>query len=178
MVRSVIESVTESMSESVTESMTESVPESVIELSWARIHADAKSLANQLRPLGPWPSMVAITRGGLIPACLVAQELGIRCIETLGLQSYSKENQPGDIQIMKPLPASFDRQAQVLVIDDLVDTGKSAQAIRQLIPHAHIATLYAKPKGLSMVQSHVAHFAQDAWIIFPWEQTQQAAASA
>ncbi len=158
--------------------MSGSVTQSVIELSWARIHADAKALANQLRPLGPWPSMVAITRGGLIPACLVAHELDIHCIETLGLQSYSKENQPGDIQMVKPLPASFDRQARVLVIDDLVDTGQSAQAIRQLLPRAHIATLYAKPKGLAMVQSHVANFAQDAWIIFPWEQTQHAAVSA
>jgi xanthine phosphoribosyltransferase len=161
----------------MSEPVTESVTELVIELSWARIHADAKFLADQLRPLGPWPAMVAVTRGGLIPAGLVAQELGIHCVETLGLQSYSKENEPGNVQVVKALPAGFDCQARVLVMDDLVDTGQSARAIRRLLPHAHIATLYAKPKGLAMVQSHVADFAQDEWIVFPWEQTQHAVAS-
>jgi xanthine phosphoribosyltransferase len=142
--------------------------ETITKLSWERIHSDAHALATQLQPLGPWPCMVAITRGGLVPAGLIAQTLGIHRIETLGLTSYANDHKPGPMTITKPLPEGFDHQARLLVIDDLVDTGQSARTVRSLLPNAHIATLYAKPQGLAFVQSHVADFAQNEWIVFPW----------
>ena len=57
----------------------------------------------------------------------------------------------------------------VLVIDDLVDTGKTLEVVRQLYPKAHFATVYAKPKGKPLVQTYITEVSQDTWIFFPWD---------
>jgi xanthine phosphoribosyltransferase len=56
-----------------------------------------------------------------------------------------------------------------LLIDDLVDTGRTAQAVRQLLPKAYFATLYAKPAGRPIVDLFVKEFKQTKWIHFPWD---------
>ena len=56
-----------------------------------------------------------------------------------------------------------------LIIDDLVDTGITAKAVRQLLPKAHFATIYAKPSGRPMVDSYITEVSQDTWILFPWD---------
>jgi xanthine phosphoribosyltransferase len=59
--------------------------------------------------------------------------------------------------------------AGFLLIDDLVDTGKTAQVVRQMLPKAHFATLYAKPAGRPFVDTCVKEFKQNKWIFFPWD---------
>ena len=57
----------------------------------------------------------------------------------------------------------------VLIIDDLVDTGKTAQIVRAMLPKAHFATVYAKPMGRPLVDTFVTEVSQDTWIYFPWD---------
>jgi xanthine phosphoribosyltransferase len=57
----------------------------------------------------------------------------------------------------------------VLVIDDLVDTGATARVVREMLPHAHFATVYAKPQGRPLVDTFVTEVSQDTWIYFPWD---------
>jgi hypothetical protein len=57
----------------------------------------------------------------------------------------------------------------VLIVDDLVDTGKTAKVVRELLPGAHFATVYAKPMGRPMVDTFVTEVSQDTWIYFPWD---------
>ena len=52
----------------------------------------------------------------------------------------------------------------VLVIDDLVDSGKTLEVVRALYPKAHFATVYAKPKGEPMVDTFITGVSQDTWI--------------
>ena len=49
----------------------------------------------------------------------------------------------------------------ILVIDDLVDSGRTLELVRQMYPKAHFATVYAKPKGRPMVQTYVTEVSQD-----------------
>jgi len=56
-----------------------------------------------------------------------------------------------------------------LIIDDLVDTGKTAAEVRRRYPKAHFATIYAKPAGLEYVDSYVEEVTQNTWIRFPWD---------
>jgi xanthine phosphoribosyltransferase len=58
---------------------------------------------------------------------------------------------------------------RVLIVDDLVDTGKTAQIVRALLPKAHFATVYAKPLGRPMVDTFITEVSQDTWIHFPWD---------
>ena len=57
----------------------------------------------------------------------------------------------------------------ILVIDDLVDTGKTAKCVREMLPKAHFATVYAKPMGSSLIDTYVTAVSQDTWIYFPWD---------
>ena len=56
-----------------------------------------------------------------------------------------------------------------LIIDDLVDTGKTARVVRKMLPKAHFACVYAKPLGKPLVDSYITEVSQDTWIFFPWD---------
>ena len=140
-----------------------------------QFHRDARALAWRLSSSGPFRSVVAITRGGLVPAAVVARELGIRVVETVGIASYDYDKQ-GEITILKPVSAFVigdDQGAGVLIVDDLVDTGKTAKAVREMLPKAHFATVYAKPQGRPLVDTFVTEVSQDTWIYLPWDMELQ-----
>jgi xanthine phosphoribosyltransferase len=58
---------------------------------------------------------------------------------------------------------------KMLIVDDLVDTGATARVVREMLPGAHFATVYAKPKGREMVDTFITEVSQDTWIFFPWD---------
>ena len=57
----------------------------------------------------------------------------------------------------------------ILVVDDLTDTGKTASEVRAMLPRAHFAAVYAKPKGVPTIDTFVTEVSQDTWIYFPWD---------
>ena len=141
-------------------------------VSWDQFHRDARALAWRLSAAGPFDAIVTITRGGLVPAAIVARELGTRVIETVCIASYHDYKTQGGLQVLKgiaPEVAKFGEGKGILVIDDLVDTGATARIVREMLPHAHFATVYAKPLGRPMVDTYVTEVSQDTWIYFPWD---------
>jgi xanthine phosphoribosyltransferase len=142
-----------------------------IVVSWPELHRDARHLSQLLHGLGTWAGIIAVTRGGLVPAALVARELEIRLIDTICVSSYAAggggpAQQQSGVNVLKGVPGDG---SGYLLIDDLVDTGRTAQVVRQLLPKAHFATLYAKPAGRPFVDTCVKEFKQDKWIFFPWD---------
>ncbi len=134
-------------------------------VSWEEMHRNARALAWRLLERGPFDGIVAIARGGLVPAAIVARELEIRLVDTVCVASYDHKEQ-GDAQILKNIRGDG---ANLLIIDDLVDTGTTAQIVRKMLPRAHFATVYAKPAGRPMVDTFVTEVSQDTWILFPWD---------
>ena len=134
-------------------------------VSWDQLHRDSRALAWRLAELGPWTSVVAVTRGGLVPAAIVARELDIRLIDTVCVASYDHTRQ-GALTVLK---AAVGDGAGALIVDDLVDTGSTARLVRDLLPKAHFAAVYAKPAGKPMVDTFVTEVSQDTWIYFPWD---------
>ena len=146
-------------------------------VSWDQIHRDARALAWRLDGHGPqdggWRAVVAITRGGLVPAMIVARELDIRVIDTISVKSYDWQEQT-DAKVLKAPDANLMGDGEgILVIDDLVDTGKTLELVRSLYPKAHFATVYAKPQGKPLVSSYITEVSQDTWIFFPWDMALQ-----
>lgn len=140
-------------------------------ISWPELHRDSRYLSMMLNDMRPWSGIIAITRGGLIPAALIARELDIRLIDTICVSSYSTERggpetAQGELRVLKPV--SCDGEG-FLLIDDLVDTGRTAKVVRAMLPKAHFATLYAKPAGRPVVDTFVKEFRQNKWIYFPWD---------
>jgi xanthine phosphoribosyltransferase len=146
-------------------------------VSWDQIHRDSRALAWRLDGKGPdnggWKAVVAITRGGLAPAMIVARELDIRTVDTISVKSYNHQTQTEPQVIKSPDMEVIGDGTGVLVIDDLVDTGKTLEVVRALMPGAHFATVYAKPKGKPMVESYITEVSQDTWIFFPWDMALQ-----
>lgn len=141
-------------------------------VSWDQLHRDARALAWRLDGT-EWRAVVAVTRGGLVPAMIVARELDIRTIDTISIKSYRKQSQ-GGLEVLKRPDAELMRDGDgILVVDDLVDSGRTLELIREMYPKAHFATVYAKPKGKPMVQSYVTEVSQDTWIFFPWDMALQ-----
>jgi xanthine phosphoribosyltransferase len=142
-------------------------------VSWDQFHRDAKALAWRLTDAGPFTAIVAITRGGLVPAAIVARELNMRLIETICISSYHDYTKQGDLKMIKTVADSIMKLGPggkgVLVVDDLVDTGKTAKVVRELLPNAHFAAVYAKPMGRPMVDTFITEVSQDTWIYFPWD---------
>ncbi|HTP49978.1 MAG TPA: xanthine phosphoribosyltransferase [Anaeromyxobacteraceae bacterium] len=138
-------------------------------VSWPELHRDARYLCHLLHDLGDWKGIIAITRGGLVPAALVARELDIRLIDTVCVVSYgggTAEKVQGELKWLKRVQGDGEGW---LLIDDLVDTGRTAKAVREELPKAHFATLYAKPLGRPIVDTFVKEFRQEKWIYFPWD---------
>jgi xanthine phosphoribosyltransferase len=140
-------------------------------VSWDQFHRDARALAWRLSAAGPFDALVAITRGGLVPAAIVSRELELRVIETVCIASYHDYKTQGGLQVLKTIADQVSKSggAKILVIDDLVDTGATAKVVREMLPKAHIATVYAKPLGRPLVDTFITEVSQDTWIYFPWD---------
>ena len=144
-------------------------------MSWDQFHRDCKALAWRLSSIrnqdNPWDSIVSITRGGLVPTAIIARELGIRNIETICIASYHTYKEQGSLEIIKSISEDIlkGNGENILVIDDLTDTGKTAKIVRDLLPKCHVATVYAKPMGQPVADTYVTEVSQDTWIYFPWD---------
>jgi xanthine phosphoribosyltransferase len=142
-------------------------------VSWTELHRDARALAWRLADLGPFKGLVAITRGGLVPAAIVARELNLRVIETLCIASYDETVQ-GSLKVLKSVAPAITAIGDgagkgVLLVDDLTDTGNTARVVRQILPNAHFATVYAKPAGAPLCDTFITEVSQDTWIYLPWD---------
>jgi xanthine phosphoribosyltransferase len=140
-------------------------------VSWDQFHRDARALAWRLAEAGPFTAIVTITRGGLVPAAIVARELDLRLIETVCVSSYYDHTKQGELRLIKGVADAIVKLGGkgVLIVDDLVDTGKTAKIVRELLPGAHFAAVYAKPMGRPMVDTFITEVSQDTWIYFPWD---------
>ena len=149
-----------------------SLPEKAFPVSWDQLHRDCRALAWRLNTAGPFDAIICITRGGHVPAAIVARELGVRVIDTISIVSYGEFKQLDTLSVVKDVGPSIlntEDHSKLLIVDDLVDSGKTAQLVRSRLPGAHFATVYAKPHGRPQVDTYVTEVSQDTWIYFPWD---------
>lgn len=151
--------------------MSETAYAKTFPVSWDQLHRDARALAWRLVANGPWVGIAAVTRGGLVPAAIIARELDVRLIDTICIRSYHEDKSQGQAEILKEIPGTGEGW---LIIDDLVDTGGTAKIVRSSLPKAHFATVYAKPAGRPLVDTFITEVSQDTWILFPWDAELQA----
>lgn len=144
--------------------------------SWAEADAWADRISTALRAKGRVPeTIVALTRGGWVPARLLADRLGIQRLVSIRLQHWGVTAQPsGKAELTEGLSGPVQQQ-NVLVVDDITDTGESLA----------LATQAVRDAGASRVESaaflHIGHskfvpdyFAEEihrdawVWVVFPW----------
>ena len=140
-------------------------------VSWQEIHLEIRLLVELIPPDVDWKGMVAVSRGGLVPAALLAREIDLRLVDTLCIQSYDGRDQTSLEILKQPSEAVADAGQGWLLVDDIADTGDTLKAARKILPQAHFATVYAKPAGEDLVDSVLHVVSQDTWVEFPWEQS-------
>jgi len=141
--------------------------QNVISLTWAQLYQDVRSLALQLAGKGPFKGIVAVARGGLVPAGILARECDIRLVETACIQSCEEQIYAPEAKVLKPF--SQDAGLGWLAVDDMAATGRTAALLRAMLPKAHIAAVYAKEQGMPHIDSFAVPVPQDAWLLFPWD---------
>lgn len=146
-------------------------------VSWDQLHRDSRALAWRLDGQGPdngaWKAVVAITRGGMAPAMIVARELDIRTVDTIAIKSYDRHSRTEAKVLKFPDEKLVGDGTGILIIDDLVDSGKTIEVVREKMPKAHYATIYSKPMGRPQVDTFITEVSQDTWIFFPWDMALQ-----
>lgn len=138
-------------------------------ITWDQLHRDAKLLAARLLEKGCFDRIIAVTRGGLVPAAIIARELKIYNVDTVCIQTHEKGQETEEV-IIKGLESD---ESSLLVIDDLADSGRTAKAIRAMFPNATFVTLYAKPVGALHVDMFITEVSQETWILLPWSSEMQ-----
>ncbi|HBO38991.1 MAG TPA: xanthine phosphoribosyltransferase [Pasteurellaceae bacterium] len=135
-------------------------------VTWDMFQMHARKLAERLLPASQWKGIIAVTRGGLFPAAVLARELGIRHVETVNIASYHDHDTQGELKVLHRAEGDGDG---FIVVDDLVDTGNTARAILEMYPKARFVTVFAKPAGVPLVDDYVVDIPQDTWIEQPWD---------
>ena len=137
-------------------------------VTWDMFQMHARKLSERLLPASQWKGIIAVSRGGLFPAAVLARELGLRHIETVCIASYHDHNNQGELQVLHAAQVTNGGEG-FIVVDDLVDTGNTARAIRQMYPNAKFVTVFAKPAGAELVDDYVIDIPQNTWIEQPWD---------
>ncbi len=138
-------------------------------MSWNQIHSAARVNYESLRETFAPTSILAITRGGLIPAALFAYFFDVKKISVVGMERIGTEDGGRYVHRLNDFPSySEEEQETLLIVDDVADTGITAEVVRQFYPKAKIVTLSAKPAGRDKVDRYSIVVPQDTWIVFPW----------
>ncbi|MHA6609822.1 xanthine phosphoribosyltransferase [Photobacterium damselae] len=134
-------------------------------ITWDNMQMYTRQLAEKLLPADQWKGIIAVSRGGLVPAAILARELGLRHVDTVCISSYDHDHQR-DMRVLKQADGDGDG---FIIIDDLVDTGGTAEKIREMYPRGKFVTVCAKPAGKHLVDDFVVDIPQDTWIEQPWD---------
>ena len=147
--------------------------EKAFPVSWDQFHRDARALAWRLAASGPFDAIVAITRGGLVPAAIIARELELRVIETVCIASYHDYKTQGGLQVLKTIADEVAKVARRLQDSRggrsrrhrrNGESGARNAAARRISPPSTPSRSAGR-----LVDTFITEVSQDTWIYFPWD---------
>ena len=138
-----------------------------IYIKWDEFHQDVKTICKKIQTTKKIDKIVAISRGGLLPAGIIAYETDIRNCHSINIATYVG-NEHKELDKFENLEDVGEVNENTLVIDDLSDSGQTFRLLRKVYPNACFATIYAKEKSLNEVDLY-SRVLPDEWIVFPWD---------
>lgn len=160
-------------------------------LTWPQFGEAARALARTIVSSGWTPDLVvAVARGGLLPAGALAYALGVKAMGTLNVELYTgvAETLPEPVVLPPLLDTSDLPGRKVLVVDDVADSGRTLDLVMRMLRErglpgdadgdgtldpgetipvdARSAVVYTKPR--SVIEPDYAWRRTDRWIAFPW----------
>lgn len=143
-----------------------------VRLTWKDITKDSHKLAERcmIESGGrPWNGIVAIARGGLIPAAIVAQSFDGVPIYSVTAVTYTGQDKAPSTKLLNLVQLKNGGDGY-LFIDDIVDSGETTKRFADLYPKATFASLYAKTERFKPIGPYVRDFEWTIWVEFPWER--------
>jgi hypoxanthine phosphoribosyltransferase len=145
-------------------------------VSWDALADMVAELATKVR--GEYDVMLAITRGGLVPAGMLAYRLGIRNILVAAVEFYDDDGKPGPRPTFLQFPSDpLLRGQRVLIVDEVWDSGTTIRAVTDRVRQAGgeptTAVLHYKParsKAPGTPDHHVV--TTDRWVVYPFKAGQ------
>lgn len=147
------------------------IPPELFPVSWEDIERETKALLPWIRSINPPVTrLIAIARGGLMPAAVIAHALDIRSIDTVCIGSYQGRERK-EVKVNKfPSAISYQKGIVALVVDDIVDSGATMKKVTSLLPAGtKRVAVYGKEPGLSTCDYVGKIIPSDRWVVFPWE---------
>ncbi|HEU5484935.1 MAG TPA: phosphoribosyltransferase, partial [Microlunatus sp.] len=142
-------------------------------LSWSDFGVASRDLATQIVADGYVTDIVvAVARGGLLPAGALAYALGTKAAGTLNVEFYTdvEETLPAPVILEPLLDTTALAGKNLLVVDDVADSGRTLALVMELLaPHAaevRSAVLYTKPR--TVIRPDYSWRETELWITFPW----------
>jgi xanthine phosphoribosyltransferase len=121
-------------------------------VTWDEIHKLCDELmVNMSQPIS---RVVPVSRGGLAPAAIIAYQYRLEIVGVRGRGPRVDYNPTQD--------------PELLIIDDVCDTGRTFRVLRRQFPIACLGALYAKPAGLATCDEWAEEVGQDVWVVLPW----------
>lgn len=145
-----------------------------IELSWEDVVALTRILAEAVSGVS-FDVLLAVSRGGLVPAAVLSSLLDRRNVLSAALASYQDDARTDTMTVYHFPPDAALNGRRVLIVDDIWDSGRTAVALRRKVAEAGgtpiVAVLHYKP-GRSAFPDAAPDLwvvETDAWIVYPWE---------
>lgn len=118
-----------------------------IHIRWEEFHQDVKTVCKKIKSSGTYNKIVAISRGGLLPAGIIAYELDIRNCHSLNIATYIG-GEHRQLERLENLEDAGTVDEKTLIVDDLSDSGQTFHLLRKEFPQARYVSIYSKPAGL------------------------------
>lgn len=151
-------------------------------LTWQGFGDACRQIAQQIADSGWMPDLiVAIARGGMLPAGAISYALGVKANGAINVEFYTGVGKTmAEPEILEPyMDISSLEGKRVLIVDDVADSGKTLKLIMDLISEkglsmggdsakvdARSATIYLKPTNI--IKPDYIFKQTDKWINFPW----------
>ena len=143
----------------------------IIKYSFDEINAMSRSLASTAKKHN-FTNIIGISRGGLIPAAIISYELDIPLL-TIAVSSYNKKEKSKFKVIQDFNIDTLDENSNILIVDDICDTGETMRWVSSKLSQARIKNLitciFTKPKHTEYLDFYGSVVPDNKWIVFPWE---------
>jgi hypoxanthine phosphoribosyltransferase len=144
------------------------------DISWTDVGRMVATLLAELPR--DFDNILVVTRGGMVPACLISERTGIRNILCAAVVFYEGSEQKYATPMFVQFPEDHQvKGRRVLVIDDVWDSGSTVVAVRDRLRAAgatvEVCVLHWKPAHSRFPADKPDHYAEqtDGWIVYPWD---------
>lgn len=146
--------------------------------TWKHVDRACDGLSKRYDEITLPKTIIALARGGLVPATILANKLGVRHVYSLGISSYDEGvfAKPGELNVYQRLPINrrMPDDEIVLIVDDISDKGHTFNFAKQYIQenvcmNTITMSLVSKPGTAHEPDYVYDHVPAEQWVVFPWE---------